>query len=284
MAILVSALAFSAAAWAQPGQLANAQVERHAAQADLRGQVMNVAAQITAPAWIGYAVPAANADAQVCCGTRGGCCMGCRLEPDGGQGMFVDGQRHAAARLDDSAALTVLLRVSKGQIERIRLFSDDCAIDAAGAVVHWLDGASGAGSVALLDALASAHTSRRVADGALAAMAMQAEPAAVDRLITLARTGATPHLRGQALFWLGQRASSAAIGAITEALEKDPDTDVKRRAVFALSQLPPDEGVPRLMDVARTHSNPSVRKQAMFWLGQSKDPRALDFFAAILKR
>jgi len=26
-----------------------------------------------------------------------------------------------------------------------------------------------------------------------------------------------------------------------------------------------------------------VRRQAMFWLGQSKDPRAIDFFAAILK-
>jgi len=26
-----------------------------------------------------------------------------------------------------------------------------------------------------------------------------------------------------------------------------------------------------------------VRKQAMFWLGQSRDPRAIDFFAEILK-
>jgi len=27
-----------------------------------------------------------------------------------------------------------------------------------------------------------------------------------------------------------------------------------------------------------------VRKQAMFWLGQSKDPRALDFFTQILTK
>jgi hypothetical protein len=26
-----------------------------------------------------------------------------------------------------------------------------------------------------------------------------------------------------------------------------------------------------------------VRKQAIFWLGQSKDPRALTFFAEVLK-
>jgi HEAT repeat protein len=57
---------------------------------------------------------------------------------------------------------------------------------------------------------------------------------------------------------------------------------VKKRAVFALSQLPKDEGVPLLISVARTNRNPVVRKQAMFWLGQSNDPRALEFFEQIL--
>jgi HEAT repeat protein len=58
---------------------------------------------------------------------------------------------------------------------------------------------------------------------------------------------------------------------------------VKKRAVFALSQLPKEEGVPLLIKVARTNANPAVRKQAMFWLGQSRDPRAVDFFAEILR-
>ena len=54
--------------------------------------------------------------------------------------------------------------------------------------------------------------------------------------------------------------------------------------MFALSQLPKDEGVPRLIDVARNNRNPEVRKQAFFWLGQSKDPRAVQFFEEILLR
>jgi HEAT repeat protein len=58
---------------------------------------------------------------------------------------------------------------------------------------------------------------------------------------------------------------------------------VKKKAVFALSQLPKEEGVPLLINVARTNQNPAVRKQAMFWLGQSKDPRAIDFFTQVLK-
>jgi hypothetical protein len=43
------------------------------------------------------------------------------------------------------------------------------------------------------------------------------------------------------------------------------------------------EGVPLLIQLARTHRLPEIRRQAMFWLGQSKDPRAVDFFEEILR-
>jgi HEAT repeat protein len=91
-------------------------------------------------------------------------------------------------------------------------------------------------------------------------------------------------VRGRALFWLAQRAADQALPAIDAALAKDPETEVKRQAVFALSRFPNGEGIPKLMDVARTNANPEVRRQAMFWLGQSKDPRVVDFFAQILLR
>lgn len=54
--------------------------------------------------------------------------------------------------------------------------------------------------------------------------------------------------------------------------------------MFALSQLPKEEGVPLLITVARTNTNPEVRKQAMFWLGQSRDSRAIEFFADVLRK
>ena len=98
-----------------------------------------------------------------------------------------------------------------------------------------------------------------------------------------ARGNSDPDIRGEAIFWLGQKAGAKASAAITESIENDPETEVKKRAVFALSQLPKSEGVPLLIKVARTNANPAVRKQAMFWLAQSRDPRAIDFFAEILK-
>jgi HEAT repeat protein len=54
--------------------------------------------------------------------------------------------------------------------------------------------------------------------------------------------------------------------------------------VFALSEMPHSEGVPLLIELARKHANPVVRKEAMFWLGESRDPRALEFIEQVLKR
>jgi hypothetical protein len=108
------------------------------------------------------------------------------------------------------------------------------------------------------------------------------EAEAIDTLTRVARQDASGTVRGEAIFWLAQKAGQKAARAITDAIENDPETKVKEKAVFALSQLPKDEGVPKLIDVARNNKNPAVRKQAMFWLGQSRDPRALAFFEQVL--
>jgi HEAT repeat protein len=44
------------------------------------------------------------------------------------------------------------------------------------------------------------------------------------------------------------------------------------------------DAVPRLVQLAKTNKNPVVRKQAIFWLGQSRDPRALDFLEELLTK
>ena len=256
-----------------------------------------------------------------------------------------------SVKLEGSGQMTVLLRISERQVERVRVFSEDCQLDAGGRQVFWLDNVRPPDSIAYLESLVTGQADRRdrVVEGAISAIALHADAAAdasLERLVarrtSLTTSGGEFHsgwamrgarrgldilapdrqggsqasrcarsqssasrrarsptpsrrsspqraandqtaVRGEAIFWLGQKAGRKASAAITERIEQDPDTDVKKKAVFALSQLPKDEGVPLLINVARTHSNPAVRKQAMFWLGQSKDPRALEFFAEVLK-
>ena len=116
------------------------------------------------------------------------------------------------------------------------------------------------------------------------ALHVSKEPSALDDIIRMAHEDPSAHVRGQALFWLAQKAGKKEAAAITDAIENDPDTEVKKKAVFALQQMPADEGVPKLIEIARTNRNPVVRKQAMFWLGQSKDPRAVKFFEDVLTK
>jgi HEAT repeat protein len=280
----------------------------------------------------------------------------CNLEPSFDNTTMMSRPPAAAApagpiKLEGADTMVLLFRVVNRQVERVRVFSEDCQIDAGGRDLAWLTGVRPAESVSLLESLVTAQNSAdrkdRVLDGAITAIALHDDAAAdaslerllataqpqhvrtrvpfwmgntrgrrgfevlrrvvrddpsqevkkkavfglsqsneaeaVDVLIDNARNNADSNVRGESIFWLAQKAGSKAAAAITERIEQDPETEVKKKAVFALSQLPKSEGVPLLIQVARTNANPAVRKQAMFWLGQSKDARALDYFAEVLK-
>jgi HEAT repeat protein len=198
-------------------------------------------------------------------------------------------------RLEPPTDLLVLARADAGRIIELRAHGVDCDLNASGMPVVWLTGVSPDASVAWLTSIAVPKDDARaapanplvtrndVARSALAAAALHAAPSAARMLIDLASNGATPELRGRALVYLGQRASDkAASDAIVTAIDGDPDREVRRRAVQALSQLPGGEGVPLLIDLARTHRDADVRRQAMRYLGQSRDPRALQFFTQVL--
>jgi HEAT repeat protein len=280
----------------QQPRILNGRLDTQAAGSGLAATVQRLAARQTDPAWIGYSVPAQTG------GNRQNCCYGdtwvngdvvisnghlatCGLEPGDRTVRTEQGQpltNQGPIRLEGPDTMTVLVRIEEKAVQRVRIFSPDCELDAGGRAIHWLDGVNPADSVAFLSSVVS--TNEKARSGALAALAMHRDDIAVPELLRLARQDATAKVRGDALFWLSQTAGRRVAGEITAAIENDPETDVKKRAVFALSQLPKDEGVPLLINVAKTNQNPVVRKQAMFWLGQSRDPRALDFIAQVLSK
>ncbi len=150
--------------------------------------------------------------------------------------------------------------------------------------IFWLGEARGTAGFAALDCLRRDLSDPDHLEHPTFALHLSEAEGALPALIEMARDDPRRDVRAQALFWLSQQAGERAAGAIAEAAEEDPDLEVKERAVFALSQLPPDRGVPLLIRYAETHPSREIREQAMFWLGQIEDPRALDFFAAILER
>jgi HEAT repeat protein len=286
LALSAPALAAQTPAQGQQPRVVNGRVEPGAAGQSLDRTFRGLVDSATEPAWIGYAVPIVLGDHSMCC-HGDGWMTACGLEPRESR-TRVDAQSRAPVtgpvRLEGPDSMLVLFRVEQRAVQKVRTFTPDCELDAGGRTIHWIEGVAPAESVALLASLVSRDDQKRdrVTNGALAAISMHRDPSADAALIRLARQDASAKVRGEAIFWVAQRAGQKAAPEITAAIDQDPDTDVKKRAVFALSQLPNDEGVPLMIQVARTNKNPAVRKQAMFWLGQSHDPRALDFFAEVL--
>jgi hypothetical protein len=268
MCVLAAAGAAAAQTVPQTPTVVNGTLDVRPLTGALDRELDALIARTSDPIWVGYAV-ATN--------PRGGN-NGCWSSRDG----FV--RRVGPVKLEGSDTLYVLYRIAERRVDRIQFSSPDCPLDAGGLTVSWLTAVSAAASLEWLTRFTAGESARRLQNQAVVAIALHADPPALDRLLSLARTGKDPRLRGDALFWVAQRAGAKAMETVSNAIDNDPDTEVKKKAVFALSQMPKEEGVPKMIEVARTNRNREVRRQAMFWLGQSGDPRALQFFEDVLRR
>ncbi len=113
-------------------------------------------------------------------------------------------------------------------------------------------------------------------------LTLSKDPGALPELIRMAHDDASPLVRKQAQFWMATTGGKKIAGDLRDAAEHDPNSAVRQAAVFSLTRLPGDEAATQLIQIAQTSKDPAVRKQAVFWLGQSKDPRALDYLTRIL--
>jgi HEAT repeat protein len=263
---LAACVLAAAPAFAQTPTVVNGTVEAQATTQSVEREITALLSRVPGPAWVGYAVPVNGRDREAGCWAS-----------DGNSGRT----RVGPLKLEGAETIFVLYRIADRDVQRIRVASPECPLDTNGLTLYWLTSVRPVDSIDWLTTLAT-DGSRRLANTATMAIALHADPRATEQLIALARNGKTGDVRGTALFWVAQRAGDKAAGTITQALE-DPETEVRKKAVFALAQLPKDEGVPKLIDVARNHRDAAVRRQAMFWLGQSRDPRALEFFEQVLR-
>ncbi len=192
----------------------------------------------------------------------------------------------AAGTRGDTAIMAISLHTGSAADQALDEFSAVTQpIEVRKRAAFWLGNSRGSYGVGVLKRMLASDPNSDVRDRVVFALSQSKDPAGIPLVIEAARTDKDPHIRGQALFWLAQKASArVSKDAIQNAISSDPETAVRERAVLALGQMPNGEGIPMLIDLAKTHRDPAVRKKAMFWLGQSKDPRAVEFFAQVLKQ
>jgi hypothetical protein len=197
---------------AQPRFL-NARVEERASGASLERALAAAAREHAAGAWIGYSVPSVPGDHQLC-------------DADRPQRIYLEGR--PAGRLPDERPgpapdIVLLARVEDGKIERLRLASIGCEIDAGGLPVVWLTGVAPAQSVELIRQAVAGRAAGGIdvagvrQETGLLALALHADPSAEPALEGFAAPSQPEALRRRAVFWLARSRDPRAI-AYTEAI------------------------------------------------------------------
>ena len=190
----------------------------------------------------------------------------------------LEGSSHNVINNDDlvdhSDHLLVLAHAQNGEINKIRFFSNNCPLDAAGATVHWLNNFPTNQAVQwLADTMAGDNETARAAMAALA----HVDHEDVDPLLEKAATGAgNKETRQQAIFWLGANRGEAGFQALQNLAETSEDTDTLEHITFGLHLSNINEAKTYLMSMARDHQHAEVRSKALFWVAQEGGDEALN--------
>lgn len=283
----------------------NGAVTRHNGAAGLERTFRPLVKAANDPYWIAYAVPVVDGDRVMCCwssssGTtwiEGGvsirssgdaCCGACSIEPGRNDGINITSRDRTTRPVQlEASRFSVFYRVVSGAVERVRVFSEDCGLDAGGRAVQWIDDVKASESVALLMSFlpgperpgapgASESRSDRVVDASVTAIALHADASADAALEALVARDRSERLRKKAAFWLGQARGRRGFETLRRLIADDPSTAFRKSAVFALSQSREAEAVPTLIQLAKKDPSPEIRGEALFWLAQKAGRKASD--------
>ena len=265
-------------------RIVNAKVESRAVQGTLESDFRALVARTAGPAWIGYSVPEVAGDRMMCCGNYSdhGAAVGCgrcRLEGRSDDGVNISSNDRKHVALEGGNRISILFRVSEHTVDRIRVVSEDCELDAGGLPFTWLTSVRPPESVALLTTYVTGtniegHEAERKTHGAMAAIAMHADLAADRALESFAAPSRPDELRKQAAFWLGEARGKAGLTVLKTMAHSDPSDNVRAHVPFALSLSREPGALDEMIRMAREDSSSHVRGQALFWLAQRAGKKA----------
>jgi len=281
---LVLAASAAAARAGAPPVLLHARLEaRSVAPGGMAAAMRDLAAGPSR--WIAWAAPLEDRKQRMCClecagfpaAVRSAAAGGCRLGQRGGWNLR-SGDDDLPILLEAPADFLVFAKTSGGQIEDLRVFSSDCPIDAEGAAVIWLDGVRPEEGVPWLETLLSStgdgEDLRDVPQSAVAAIALQAGPAADAALRRAVAPDRPLALRDRAAFWLAEARGESGCAILLRIVPGDSDARFREKGTFALSRCRGEAAVAALVGLARRDAASDVRSRALFWLAQAAGRKA----------
>ncbi len=141
---------------------------------------------------------------------------------------------------------------------------------------------------AAVDDLLKLYDSEQTTDNkrmVLQSLSQTKSPRVEEKLFEVAKSNETMDVRRQAIRLLGERVTKRSFEFLSQTAQSvDAQAEVQIQAVKAIGERRSEETVPILIKIARSHPNNLVRKQAIRSLGESGDPRAVDFFREVLTK
>jgi HEAT repeat protein len=212
----------------------------------------------------------------------------------------------AGNSVDEQAAFTFLLSVAKQDadaesrrvavrqlghfkradaVEELMKFArTDTNVDVRKTAIRAL-GERGEAAVDNLLKLYESETAPEVKRSVLQSLSEIKSTRVEDKLFEIARGSDAVEVRRQAIRLLGERVGKRSFDFLSATAQStDGNAEVQVQAVRAIGERKAEESVPLLIKIAKTHPNQMVRKQAIRSLGESGDPRAVEFFREVLTK
>lgn len=186
---------------------------------------------------------------------------------------------------DGDSALAAIVHHQDPRADELiqkRIFDPSLPEDARQKAVFWAGQARDRAGFRMIDRVLSSEPSGDLRQHAVFALSQSSVAEAPDRIKRVAVEDRDRDVRAHALFSLTQTHAAGSGEWIVGRLDSEKDEHVREQAVFALSQL--DDGTDWLLKVLRSKRDPETVRRALFWLGQSKDPRALEEIERILDK
>ena len=244
-------------------------------------------AELTLPrdGWASWQVAAVDGAPDWCCWSSKG---NIRNAPR--TSCQLDDDRHSYGSRDDATtdAVRVYARSAGGKIDRLRVLSASCPVEAA-TEIRDLGTVADDDSARWLIDLAKrtdngAAKRERINEDVFAALAINRGDRARDALAAIARNDTRKESREQAIFWLALLRGREGADITASVMFNDKDADVREHAAFAITQSKEPRAAADLIRLGNTDKDGDVRGQAWFWLAQMGAPGAEQAIVAALRK
>jgi len=169
--------------------------------------------------------------------------------------------------------------------ELMKIYKNDANVEVRRAALRSLAETKSARAVDELLKLFDTETAPDVKRSVLQSLSEIQSTRVEDKLFEVAGGNGDVNVRRQAIRLLGERAGKRSLDFLSQTAQKtDGNAEVQVQAVRAIGERHAEESVPLLIKIAKTHPNQMVRKQAIRSLGESGDPRAVEFFREVLSK